>query len=132
MVDSRVLWTPSPERIERANVTRFARQRGLPVEYDSLWRWSVADLEEFWGAIWGSAAPEFGARSVIDRFAQIDPKVLLAIDGYRYGGKDFDCTPKVEQLTSELPGTRLVRLDYLDGSGWEDGFEQAGPLEFIR
>ena len=42
------------------------------------------------GAIWSSAAPEFGARSVIDRFAQIEPKVLLAVDGYRYGGKDFD------------------------------------------
>ena len=42
------------------------------------------------GAIWSSAAPEFGRRSVIDRFAQIEPAVLLAIDGYRYGGKDFD------------------------------------------
>ena len=40
--------------------------------------------------VWSSAAPEFGARSVVDRFAQIEPKVLLAIDGYRYGGKDFD------------------------------------------
>ena len=39
------------------------------------------------GAVWSSAAPEFGARSVIDRFAQIEPKVLLAIDGYQYGGK---------------------------------------------
>ncbi len=44
------------------------------------------------GAIWSSAAPEFGARSVIDRFAQIEPKVMLAIDGYRHGGKDFDRT----------------------------------------
>ncbi len=44
------------------------------------------------GAIWSSAAPEFGARSVIDRFAQIEPKVLLAVDGYRHGGKDFDRT----------------------------------------
>ena len=42
------------------------------------------------GATWSSAAPEFGARSVIDRFSQIEPKVMLAIDGYRYGGKDFD------------------------------------------
>ena len=45
------------------------------------------------GAIWSSAAPEFGARSVIDRFAQIEPKVLLAVDGYRHGGKDFDRRP---------------------------------------
>ena len=49
------------------------------------------------GAIWSSAAPEFGARSVIDRFAQIEPKVLLAIDGYRYGGKDFDRSEIVER-----------------------------------
>ena len=49
------------------------------------------------GAIWSSAAPEFGARSVIDRFSQIEPKVLLAIDGYRYGGKDFDRTRRGEE-----------------------------------
>ncbi len=42
------------------------------------------------GAVWSSCSPDFGARSVIDRFAQIEPKVLLAVDGYRYGGKDFD------------------------------------------
>ena len=42
------------------------------------------------GAIWSSCSPDFGARSVIDRFAQIEPKVLLAVDGYRYGGRDFD------------------------------------------
>ncbi len=40
------------------------------------------------GATWSSAAPEFGARSVVDRFAQVTPKVVLAVDGYRYGGKD--------------------------------------------
>src|SRR5207245_11638078 len=44
------------------------------------------------GAIWSSAAPEFGARSVIDRFAQIEPTVLFAGDGYRHGGQDFDRT----------------------------------------
>ena len=44
------------------------------------------------GAIWSSAAPEFGARSVIDRFAQIEPKVMLAVDGYRHAGKDFERT----------------------------------------
>ena len=75
------------------------------------------------GAIWSSAAPEFGARSVIDRFAQIEPKVLLAVDGYRYGGKDFDRTAIVAAIAAEIPGLeRTVRFGYLDGSGWEDGF----------
>ena len=75
------------------------------------------------GATWSSAAPEFGARSVIDRFAQVEPTVLLAIDGYRYGGKNFDRTTQVERIAAELPGLRkAVRFGYLDGSGWEDGF----------
>jgi acetoacetyl-CoA synthetase len=223
-----LLWTPSPERIERANLTRFARKRGLPLEYHRLWQWSVDNLDDFWaavwdqwvepevqyervlarrempgaewfpgaklnyakhifrgrdpdrvairhasesrpvgewtwgrlaaetarvadglrgagvgpgdrvaaympnipetiaaflacasiGAVWSSAAPEFGARSVIDRFAQIEPKVLLAIDGYRYGTKDFDCSPKVEQIAAALPDARLIRFGYADESGW--------------
>jgi acetoacetyl-CoA synthetase len=86
------------------------------------------------GAVWSSAAPEFGARSVIDRFAQIEPKVLLAIDGYRYGGKDYDRREAVSAIAAEVPSLqRVVTLGYLDGSGWEDGFlGQADPdsLEF--
>ena len=84
------------------------------------------------GAVWSSAAPEFGARSVIDRFAQIEPKVLLAVDGYRYGGKDFDRREVVEQIAAEIGTARVVRLGYLDGSGWEQGFlgSEAEPLEF--
>ena len=66
------------------------------------------------GAIWSSAAPEFGARSVIDRFAQIEPKVLLAVDGYRHGGKDFDRTAVVQGILAELPTVQhVVLLPYL-------------------
>jgi acetoacetyl-CoA synthetase len=224
-----LLWTPSPEMVDRAQVTRFMRERGFD-DYDALWRWSVDDLDGFWaaiwdhfdvgprsgpvlasrempgarwfpevevnyaeyalrgrdddtvaivhasesrelaeltwgelrgqvariaaglkalgvergdrvvaylpnipetiaaflatasiGAVWSSAAPEFGARSVIDRFAQIEPKVLLAIDGYRYNGRDYDRGAAVEEIGREV-GARVVRLGYLDGSGWEDGF----------
>ncbi len=86
------------------------------------------------GAVWSSAAPEFGPRSVIDRFAQIEPKVLLAIDGYRYGGKDHDRREAVAAIAAEIPSLeRVVRLGYRDGSGWEDGFLPAGdpgPLQF--
>ncbi|HEY4829148.1 MAG TPA: acetoacetate--CoA ligase, partial [Solirubrobacteraceae bacterium] len=240
---------PSPERIERATVTRYSRwlaeTRGLEFEgYHDLWRWSVRDVEAFWGslvefcgvrfaeggdrvlandampgaswfpgsrvsyaehvfagkdpsalaiqhasesrelegltwgelrsqtaaiaaglralgvsegdrvaaympnipetvaallacasigAVWSSAAPEFGARSVIDRFSQIEPKVLLAIDGYRYGGKDFDRSDVVERIAAEIPSlSKVVRLGYLDGSGWEDGFlgSSDSELEF--
>jgi acetoacetyl-CoA synthetase len=230
------LWTPSPERIERANLTQFARKRGLPEDYGALWQWSVDSLDEFWaaiwdeyvdahtpyervlgrrempgaewfpgarlnyaqhifrdrdpqalaiqhasenrplaswswgdleretariaaglralgvekgdrvaaympnipetiaaflatasiGAVWSSAAPEFGARSVIDRFQQIEPKVLLAIDSYRYNGKDFDCSDKVAQIQAEIPGAQLVTFGYTHGSGWPDGFGNSG------
>jgi acetoacetyl-CoA synthetase len=66
------------------------------------------------GAIWSSAAPEFGARSVIDRFAQIEPKVLLAVDGYRHGGKDFERTANVQRILAELPTVEhVVTLPYL-------------------
>jgi len=66
------------------------------------------------GAVWSSAAPEFGARSVIDRFSQIEPKVLLAVDGYRHAGKDFDRTAVVQSILSELPTvTHAVLVPYL-------------------
>ena len=69
------------------------------------------------GAIWSSCSPDFGPRSVIDRFAQIEPKVLLAVDGYRYGGKDFDRRELVDGLRAELPTLEhTVLIDYL-GSG---------------
>jgi acetoacetyl-CoA synthetase len=67
------------------------------------------------GAVWSSAAPEFGARSVVDRFAQIEPKVLLAVDGYRHGGKDFDRKEVLAGILAELPTVqRTVLLPYLD------------------
>ncbi|HEX7293480.1 MAG TPA: AMP-binding protein, partial [Solirubrobacterales bacterium] len=55
------------------------------------------------GAIWSSCSPDFGPASVIDRFAQIEPKVLFAVDGYRYGGKDFDRAELIEKVQAEMP-----------------------------
>jgi len=67
------------------------------------------------GAIWSSAAPEFGAQTVIDRFAQIEPKLLFAADGYRFGGKDFDRRPDLRKIVAALPTLeRIVWLPYLD------------------
>ena len=60
------------------------------------------------GAVWTSCAPDFGARSVLDRFRQIEPVVLFAVDGYRYGGKDYDRSEVVAELRRELPGLRAV------------------------
>ena len=95
------------------------------------------------GAIWSSCSPDFGARSVIDRFAQIEPRVLLAVDGYRYGGKDFDRTGVLEELLDELPTVEhTVVLGYLDPEpalvgvhgavAWADlrAMGEGVPLEF--
>jgi acetoacetyl-CoA synthetase len=67
------------------------------------------------GAVWSSCSPDFGPASVIDRFAQIEPKVLFAVDGYRYGGKDFDRRETIAQLQEAMPSlARTVVLPYLD------------------
>jgi acetoacetyl-CoA synthetase len=80
------------------------------------------------GAIWSSAAPEFGARSVIDRFAQIEPKVLLTVDGYRHGGKDFERAENVRAILAELPTVaHTVVLPYLNPAG-DPGATAAGAL----
>jgi len=227
------LWEPSPERVERATMTRYMRwleaERGLSFEgYDDLWRWSVDELEDFWasiwdffevrssagyssvlpervmpgarwfegaelnyaehvlavgdddalavqhaaegrepgsitrgelrervgafatglgslgvepgdrvvaylpnspealigflaaasmGAIWSSCSPDFGAGSVIDRFAQIEPKVLLAVDGYTYNGRGFDRLDTVADLERQMPSVEhTVLVPYLDES----------------
>ena len=64
------------------------------------------------GAIWSSCSPDFGPRSVLDRFSQIEPKVLIAIDGYQYNGREFDRTDVVAELQrslSTLQHTILIR-----------------------
>jgi acetoacetyl-CoA synthetase len=67
------------------------------------------------GAVWSSCSPDFGPASVVDRFAQIKPKVLFAVDGYRYGGKDFDRRETLAHLQEEMPSLeRTVVLPYLD------------------
>ena len=244
MTEREVLWTPSPERVAAATLTRYQRwlgeERGVETgSYEELWNWSVSNLEDFWGsiveffevrfssepsavlgsrrmpgaewfpgarvnyaehvfrgrqaeqvaiehvsetrplaswtwprlaqetaqiaaglrargvapgdrvvaympnipetvaaflacaavgAIWSSAAPEFGARAVIDRFSQIEPKLMLAVDGYRYGGKDFDRRELAREIAAALPSSpELVQFGYGDGSGWQPGF--LGELE---
>lgn len=221
-----ILWRPSPEQIERANLTHYMawlkEQKGLAFDsYNDLWQWSVDEVESFWeslwnyfdithsspyekvlsgrampgarwfegarlnyaeqvfrsmttgrpalfyqtettelsemswqdlhdqvaavatafrrmgvgsgdrvvaympntpetlvaflacaslGAIWSSCSPDFAGRSVIDRFKQISPKVLIATDGYMYGGKSFSTTDSVLTLKAELDSLEQVVL----------------------
>jgi acetoacetyl-CoA synthetase len=246
------MWTPSPERVERSNMTRYLRwlreRRGLRFgSYDELWRWSVDDLDAFWasiwdffevggpapspavaerrmpgaswfpgaalnhaelslrrqdehpallfgnetgelgtvsyaelgrrvaamtvglhrlgvgkgdrvaaylpnvpetvvamlatasiGAIWSSCAPEFGVSSVVDRFAQIEPKVLVAVDGYRYNGSWHDRRDALAEIRRRLPtlqatvlvgGTGGIEADGV--VGWERLLEQGAGAELV-
>ena len=246
------MWTPSPERVERSNMTRYLRwlreQRGLHLgSYDDLWRWSVDDLDAFWasiwdffevggpapspavaerrmpgaswfpgaalnhaelslrrqddhpallfgnetgelgtvsyaelgrrvaamtvglrrlgvgkgdrvaaylpnvpetvvamlatasiGAIWSSCAPEFGVSSVVDRFAQIEPRVLVAVDGYRYNGSWHDRRDALAEIRRRLPTLQATVLVggtggiEADGTvGWERLLEQGAGAELV-
>lgn len=93
------------------------------------------------GAVFSSCAPEFGTQSVIDRWQQIEPTVVLAVDGYVYGDKRVDRRDEVAAIRSALPSVRtLVWLPYLDAEApppedsttWADLTARTGPLEFVR
>ena len=76
------------------------------------------------GAIWSSCSPDFGVESVVDRLAQIEPRVLFAIDGYRYGGKDHDRIETLARLQEEIPSLeKTVLLPYLEEEPDTSGLE---------
>jgi acetoacetyl-CoA synthetase len=83
------------------------------------------------GAVWSSCSPDFGVPSVIDRFAQIEPKVLLTVDGYTYGGKQIDRRADIAVLETALPSVqRSFMLPYLGDEGnWAD-LLRPGELTF--
>ncbi len=91
------------------------------------------------GAVWSSCAPEFGTRSVVDRFRQIEPRALLAVDGYRYGGLAVDRSDEVAAISDALGSlAATVVLPYLDRESgpipgtrpWAEFTGEAGALEF--
>jgi acetoacetyl-CoA synthetase len=93
------------------------------------------------GAIWSSASPDFGTRGVLDRFGQIEPKILISVDGYRYAGKALEIGDKVAEIKAALPSLlRTVIVPFL-GSGtpvegataWNDYLPaEPAPLEFAQ
>jgi acetoacetyl-CoA synthetase len=83
------------------------------------------------GAVWSSASPDFGVTGLVDRFGQIEPKVLFCVDGYTYGGKRFDCLAKVRAVLAQIPsiqhcvvipysGDALKLDDIRGGVTWDD------------
>lgn len=97
------------------------------------------------GAVWSSASPDFGTESVIDRFKQIEPKVLITVDGYTYGSKKFNRLPVIEKLQDELPSLEAtIGIPYLDEQAtfnelenitlWQDAIKSGNnkKLEYVH
>ncbi|MBX3253846.1 MAG: acetoacetate--CoA ligase [Chitinophagaceae bacterium] len=95
------------------------------------------------GAVWTSCSPDFGSGSVMDRFQQVEPSVLIAVDGYTYNGKPFDRREEVKKIAAAIPSLKkTIMISYLDtGSGtgnldntvlWDDVIQPVKePLQFI-
>ena len=67
------------------------------------------------GAIWSSCSPDFGIQGTLDRIGQIDPKVLVTVDGYVYGGKRFDLTGPTQEIVAGIPGLQhVIIVDYIN------------------
>lgn len=92
------------------------------------------------GAIWSSASPDFGTESVIDRFKQIKPKVLVTVDGYQYGGKSFNRLPIVQKIQDALPTLEAtIGIPYLNHQAqfkqldhvilWQEAIKRQGGTE---
>lgn len=92
------------------------------------------------GAVFSSCAPEFGTQSVVDRLSQIEPKVLVTVDGYRYGAKDIDRRDEVAEIRDALPSVETtVWIDYLypgrrgdNTVSWQEFTAEYTPLVFER
>ncbi|HVY10167.1 MAG TPA: acetoacetate--CoA ligase [Mycobacteriales bacterium] len=90
------------------------------------------------GAIWSSCSPDFGPTAIADRFTQIEPTLLLAVDGYHYGGKRFDIRGTVTELRDALPTLRdTVLVPYLDeaatlpdSASWQELLSVGGSVSF--
>ncbi|NIA68155.1 acetoacetate--CoA ligase [Pelagibius litoralis] len=85
------------------------------------------------GAVWSSCSPDFGVQGVLDRFGQIEPKVLFCADGYHYNGKIIDSRPRVAEFTAKLPSLKkIVVAAYLEEAPDVTGIDRAVSLaDFI-
>ncbi|MDX1299679.1 MAG: AMP-binding protein, partial [Pseudomonas sp.] len=98
------------------------------------------------GATWSSCSPDFGTQGVIDRFGQIEPKVLIAAAGYRYAGKKLDLTSKLNEILERLPSLeQLIVVPYSNAQAkaadfhstakvalWQDFYQAGGEPEFTQ
>ncbi|MEO8038485.1 MAG: acetoacetate--CoA ligase [Betaproteobacteria bacterium] len=84
------------------------------------------------GGVWSSCSPDMGPVSVLDRFRQIEPRVLFAVDGYRYGGKNYDRRDVVRELVAQLPTLEaVIFVPYLDPAAKLDLAASARAVQVV-
>ena len=82
------------------------------------------------GAVWSSCSPDYGVQGVLDRFSQIEPKILFVADGYFYGGKEFDCLDRIKAITAQLPSvSQLVVIPYIRTTALLNGLSNVVPWD---
>ena len=78
------------------------------------------------GAVWSSASPDFGVQGIVDRFGQIEPKILISVDGYFYNGKTIDCLAKIKEVLPKIPGiTKAVIIPFVNDAPDLSGIDKA-------
>lgn len=92
------------------------------------------------GAVWSSCSPDFGTQAVLDRFVQIEPKVLVAVDQYQYAGKSFDKIPVIEEVAGKIPSIKKIVVVHTSGKALPSNYTdyqsilsgESTPLTFER
>jgi acetoacetyl-CoA synthetase len=92
------------------------------------------------GAVWSSCSPDFGVQGVLDRFGQIEPRILVAADSYLYAGKTHDCMPRIAEVVRALPTVqRTIVIPYATGASpaavrngvsWNEFVDEGAPEDF--
>jgi acetoacetyl-CoA synthetase len=116
----RVVFTHAQLAAEVAGLQRAFKAAGIEpgdriaAVMPNTWQTLVAMLAcTSLGAVWSTSSPEFGLHGIIDRFGQIEPKLLLVCAGYQYAGKSFDQVDKINQVCARLPGLQqLIVVPY--------------------
>ena len=101
----------------RASPRTTATSAAARLQVATLAFWRLRRAAASVGAVWSLCSPEMGTAAVVDRFRQIEPKVLIAVDGYRWSGRAHDRREIVASLLQALPSVeRLVLVPYLDAA----------------
>ena len=137
-----ITWAELRDRVarpQRTDPTRCGERRSRRGTASERSRGRDRDARRgFDRAIWSSCSPDFGPLGVIDRFGQIEPRVLIAVSRYRYNGKEHDVVSTIARALDTIPSIEHVvlvdndRSELRDAIGWEALLAESAPLQFAQ